>query len=478
MNLAERVLAADDGSFRDRSNAVYEDGDRILRGISAEALANWNALSAQPFFQSMLDRGTVVSTRLIDANTVKSGGQWAAYLEHERIPFVSYPYEWPFGMLKDAALLHLDLVEEALQSGWTLKDATAYNIQWIGARPVFIDIPSFIPYKAGDPWVGYRQFCMMFLYPLMLQAYKGVDFRPFLRADLEGIDPLTADRLLSGATRLRKGVPTHVYLHSRMQQRYAGIELDEAKALTEGSGKSVSQRKRVHHTEAMVLGTIQGLKRTVRKLCLPRTRTTWGSYDTDHSYGDASFEIKKAFVQRAASRVPRRLTWDLGCNTGTFSDICAAHSDYVVAVDGDPKAIERLYQKQKAQGGRDICPLVMNLANVSPGHGWNGRERKAFDKRTVPNLILCLALIHHVVISANIPLASFLAWLRGFGCEVVIELVTLDDDMSKLLLRNKENQYGELTQAGFETTVASMFDIVSSEPLKGGHRRLYHLEPR
>jgi len=286
-----------------------------------------------------------------------------------------------------------------------------------------------------------------------------------------------ASRLLSGSTRLRKGVLTHVYLHAKMQARYAGSELDEAKSLTENSGKQVSKSRKMHHSEAMVLGTIQGLKRLVNRLQPAQVRTTWGSYDTDHSYGDASFETKKSFVERAVSSARRHLVWDLGCNTGTFSEICARHSDYVLSVDGDAKAIERLYQAQKTKVGTNICPAIMNLANISPGQGWNGEERKAFDRRSRPNLVLCLALIHHIVISANIPLGAFLSWLRKLDSEVVLELVTLDDDMSKMLLRNRENQYGELTEAGFEAAISKMFRIVSSEPLKGGHRKLYHLVP-
>jgi 2-polyprenyl-3-methyl-5-hydroxy-6-metoxy-1,4-benzoquinol methylase len=474
------VFVADSGSFRDRDNRVYDDGNEIVRGISAEALENWKALDSKSFFRELLDEGKLVATQLLPEGTRAAMGadDWPGWLSHQRIPFVTYPYEWSFGMLKDAALLQLELVERAFLSGWTLKDATAYNIQWIGTRPVFIDIPSFTPYEPGEPWVGYRQFCMMFLYPLMLQAYRGIDFQPMLRADIEGIDPMVASRLLSGRTRLRSGVLSHVYLHAKMQSRYSHAELDEAKALTEESGGNVSERRKLRHSEAMVLGTIQGLRRIVGKLRPPQIRTTWGSYDSDHSYGDASFEIKKGFVDRVASSPPRRLVWDLGCNTGTFSEICANHSDYVLAVDGDPKAIERLYQSQKAQGGERICPLIMNLANISPGQGWRSEERKAFDSRTQPDLILCLALIHHIVISANIPLASFLGWLRTFDSEVVMELVTLEDDMSKLLLRNKENQYGELTEPGFEAEISSMFRVVSSEPLKGGHRKLYHLAPQ
>jgi hypothetical protein len=263
-----------------------------------------------------------------------------------------------------------------------------------------------------------------------------------------------------------------------MQGRYSTADLAEAKRLTEEAGNDLTARRKIHHSPAMVLGMIQGLRRLVLKLSVPRSTTTWGSYDTDHSYGEKSFQTKEAFVQRIASSKRRSLVWDLGCNTGTFSRILADNSNYVVAADGDASAVERLYEAEKARGGSNICPAVINLSNVSPGQGWHGAERKAFDARSQPELILCLALIHHIVITANIPLAEFVGWLRKFGAEVIIEFVSLDDDMAKMLLRNKKNQYSDLTEKDFEALVSTMFTTVSTETLKRGHRKLYHLVPR
>jgi hypothetical protein len=269
-------------------------------------------------------------------------------------------------MLKDAALLHLDILEAAIPEGWTLKDASAYNVQFIGARPVFIDIPSFTPYVPGDPWIGYRQFCMMFLYPLMLSAYRGIDYRPLLRSSLEGIDPATANQILTGYSRFKKGVLGHVYLHAKMQDRHKSKDLDEARHLTEEVDERPSERKTGRHSEAMVMGVLHGLRRTVERLSSPDDRTTWGNYETDHSYAEASLAAKSAFVQQVVDERHRRSAWDIGCNTGTFSQIAASNSDYVLAIDGDVKAIERLYQRQKAARAANILPLVMDIANVSP----------------------------------------------------------------------------------------------------------------
>ena len=188
---AGEVVQLEPGSYRDRNGVVFYRDSRVFRGLSAKALANWERLSTAAFFREQIALGSIVATsRTLPQLEAQFGGDWAAVLEHARIPFVSYPYEWTFGMLKDAALLHLDLLEAALGAGMILKDSSAYNIQWRGTQPVFIDIPSFEVLRQGEPWVGYRQFCELFLYPLMMQAYRGVDFRPWLRGSIDGIPHL------------------------------------------------------------------------------------------------------------------------------------------------------------------------------------------------------------------------------------------------------------------------------------------------
>ena len=320
MSEGTAALVADGGSFRDRANRVYRMDSEIVRGLDAEALANWKAVQEQPFFRKLMDDGRIVasSDRSVDQRLLPSDHKWAGYVQHERVPFLSYPYEWSFNMLKDAALLHLDILEEAIPSGWTLKDASAYNVQFFGARPAFIDVVSFTPYTAGDPWIGYRQFCMMFLYPLMLNAYRGIDYRPLLRSSLEGIDPDTANQMLSGATRFRKGVLGHVYLHAKMQARHKNRDLDEARRLTEDVDQRPSERKAGRHSEAMVMGVLQGLRRTIEKLRSPDDRTTWGNYETDHSYAEASFAAKTAFVQAGRRRKTQAASGTLVAIRGPF----------------------------------------------------------------------------------------------------------------------------------------------------------------
>lgn len=478
---ASLEVSPDAGSFRDRSNRVFRAGDRILRGVNEAAYENWNAVSAAPFFATLCAEGKLIGTTDASRDPAARAGalsEWPAALSHEIVPFVSYPYEWSFSMLKDAALLHLEILEKAIPQGWTLKDSSAYNIQFIGARPVFIDIPSFEPYRAGDPWGGYRQFCMMFLYPLMMKAYLGVDFGPLLRAYIDGVDPAIANKMLFRAARWKKGVFAHVYLHSKMQTRAAAAELDEAKRLTEDAGGSPEAKKQLRHSEAMVMGLIQGLRSIVAKMKSPDERTVWGDYDADHSYSDASLWRKKEFIERNAKRGEYRKVWDIGCNTGVFSRLCEPFAEQVISIDGDPKAIDRLYLREKAGGAGKILPMIIDLGNVSPNQGWRGAERKSLENRGRPDLTLCLALIHHIVIAANIPMREFIDWLGDLGGDLIIEFVSAEDAMAQMLLRNKANQYQDYTIGEFERLVSARYTIADSEELKGGHRKIYYLRRR
>jgi SAM-dependent methyltransferase len=455
------------GSYRDRNGGVfYRDGE-VFRGISAKALANWERLSATRFLDDFTSRGSIVRTERI-RDTVAGSGPWAAVLKHEPIPFVSYPYEWTFGMLKDAALLHLDLMQAALEEGFILKDSSAYNIQWQGARPVFIDIPSFEVLEEGQPWVGYRQFCELFLYPLMLQAYKGIDFRPWLRGSLDGISAGSLRPLLSMRDLLRPGVMMHVVAQNALQRRYSGQDRNVRSSLAQAG-----------FDKSLIVRNVQNLRKIIAAMKPAGGKTEWSDYASTHSYGEADFEAKRAFVRDAAGSRRWRRVWDIGCNTGTFSRIAAEHADYVVAMDGDWMAVERLYQTQKERPDKgSTLPLVVNLSDPSPGQGWRGMERKPLPDRGKPELTLCLAFIHHIVISANIPMADFIRWLANLGTALVIEFVGREDEMVQTLLRNKDDQYDDYRPEVFEALLAQHFEIRESRPLKGGKRSIHFTLPR
>jgi len=456
------------GSYRDRNGAVFYYNGEIFRGINAKALANWQRLSATRFFVAFTMRGSIVPTEMVsEPNWGGPGQPWTAVLKHEPIPFVSYPYEWTFGMLKDAALLHLELMLAALNEDFILRDSSPYNVQWDGARPVFIDIPSFEVLEPGQPWVGYRQFCELFLYPLMLRAYKGVDFRPWLRGSIDGISAASLQPLLSLRDLMRPGVAMHVVAHNALQRRYSGKERNVRSELAEAD-----------FDKRLIVRNVLNLRKIIYRMAPGSGKTAWSDYTETHSYGEADFAAKRAFVRSAASFRRWQRVWDLGCNTGTFSRIAAEHADYVVAMDGDWMAVEHLYQSQKGhRDGGSILPLVIDLSDPSPGQGWRGMERKSLPDRGRPDLTLCLALVHHIVIGENIPMADFMRWLADLGTALVIEFVGRDDEMVETLLRNKDDQYDDYRPEVFEALLSEHFRIRDSQTLKGGKRSIYFALP-
>lgn len=458
------------GSFRDRKAKVFYHKGGVYRVLSRAAMSNWNALSATRFFPRFSGAGKIVRTEIVnssDGPEVQPQGQWAGVLKHERIPFISYPYEWSFGMLKNAGLLQIELLLEALKEDLILKDSSAFNVQWRGSAPAFIDITSFEKLAPGEPWIGYRQFCQLFLYPLLLQAYKDVPFQLWLRGSLDGIESEDLVRLMSARDFLRPGVFTHVFLQARMQSRFGNSQRDVKRDLRKaGFSKQliVSNLKRIHKL-------IQGLK-------WEPVRSVWADYAVTNAYSEEERERKAAFVRKVVHSRFRELTWDLGCNTGVFSRIAAENARYVVALDADQLAVERLFQALKAERIKTILPLLNNLADPSPNLGWRGLERKSLANRGKPELVLCLALIHHLVIGANIPLGEFVEWLASLGADLVIEFITKKDALVQTLLRNKEDNYSDYDQEYFEECLSKAFDLVRHERINSGRRILYYAKSK
>ena len=464
---AAEVEHFEPGSFRDPAARVVRRDGQVFRYLTADALRDWEALSSTAFFKKFTNDGRLVATERSSASSTPVSSPWVAVLRHETIPVVSYPYEWCFGMLQDAALLQLDLLLAALNEGMTLKDSTPFNVQWVGAEPVFIDIGSFKVSEPGEPWAGYRQFCETFLYPLFLQSYKDVPFHPWLRGSLEGVEAQHINSLMSARDRLRPGVLAHVYLLSKLQSRYEGTERDVRKDLrAAGFGGE------------LVKSNVKRMRRLVERLAWKAARSTWSDYAECNTYDRDNREAKKQFVQRAAASRRRALVWDLGCNTGEYSRAAGEYTDRVVSVDADHLAIERLYRILKAEGNRTILPLVGDLTNPSPGLGWRNLERRTFADRSGPDLILALALVHHLAVARNVPLPDVIAWLASFRADLVVEFVAPADPMVQRLLRNRATLDLGYTQERFEGCLSDHFVVAHKQSLQSGMRTLYEASPR
>jgi hypothetical protein len=453
---------------------VFELDGEVVRGLTVAGLADWEAFVETELLARLMEAGDVIKTMsaesaALDAlRSVDPDGHWVAALRHERVPFVSYPYEWTFSMLKDAALLQLRLTREALSADLALKDATPYNVQWQGARPVFIDVGSFMRGRVGEPWLGYRQFCMLFLYPLLLEAYKGIPFQPWLRGSLDGIRPSEARALLRGTDMLRAGVLRHVALHARLERDHSDGTKDLRRELREAG-----------FDKRLVEANLKGLERLVSGLDPPDRSTEWSDYGARCSYSDDDSRKKEEFVRDVVLQRPRSLVWDIGCNDGRYSRIAAKGAAYTVALDSDRGVVDRLYRALKAEETRTILPLVGDVADPSPGLGWRGHERTRLLERGRPDLLLVLALVHHLVVGRTVPLRELIDWLAGIGSELVVEFPDPGDVMvRRLLARKHEGAHADYRRSTFEGMLRSRFDILRSVELPSGTRVLYWAAPR
>lgn len=451
------MLRADPGSFRDPASHVVFDGDRVLRLLDERGLAGWTALSETRFYARAVEEGRLIESAPVDYR----GDDAAGALEHPRIPLISYPYEWTFTMLKDAALLQLDLLAEALGEGITIKDATPYNIQFIDGRPVFIDIGSFETYTAGEPWIGYRQFTRQFLFPLMLRSEVGVPFQPWLRGNPEGPTAAEMRNLLGLRHRLRPSTLMHVSLQARMEERM--------------SGTSVRNELRTAGFNAeLILANVRKLRRLIEGLVWDGSHDGWIEYESCEHVG-RDREAKSRFLEGAlAHHRPGRVV-DYGANDGHFSEIAVASGATTIAVDGDEPVLDALYRK-----GTRAALVLSDLTNPSPSQGWAGTERPGLAERTRPELVVAYGLIHHLIYTASIPPAAVVGWLASHGCPVVVEFVSPDDEMVTKLTTNKmeEELHTGRTRGEFESMLARHFETLATEELGGGTRVLYDLEPK
>ncbi len=454
------------GSFRDPESRVFYTGSEVYRALSHEGLEDFEALAAS----GLLDDPRIVGTELAESvpATDLLTGEVAAVLRHERIPFVSYPYEWTFSMLKAAALLQLDLLLAALDHDLILKDATPYNVQFMGARPVFIDVGAFERLREDELWVAQRQFCMLYLYPLLLQAAKSVSFQSRLRGSIDGIPPAEMRALMSFRDRFRRGLTTNVFLRARLEQRDAG-----------GQAGIKSELGRPGLGKQLVLANVRKMRKLVARLDWDPPEGVWLTYGENNTYTDEDARRKDGFVRAIAASRSWPQVWDIGCNNGRHSRIAAEGARHVIAIDGDQGPVELLYRELRDAGDEKILPLTMNIADPSPGLGWRGLERKPLLERGRPDLVLALALVHHVAIGANVPVREIVDWLAALGGALLIEFPTREDPMvQKLLSRKRAGLHPDYERECFERCLHEAFDVRRSERLRSGTRILYFATPR
>jgi hypothetical protein len=453
----------DPGSFKDNEGRVFASGGRLFRSLSPDAAARMRRLYAQEQIPSLIKAGLIVPSWLdpVDLPELPDGVSPDAVMEHTRVGAFTYAYEWPFDMLRDAALLTLDLLERCLAMELILKDATPYNIAYFEGRLVFVDILSIDDYKDGQPWDAYGQFCREFLFPLMLTAYKGVDFQTWLRGAFNGIPASDIWRLFGVRDVFRKGVVKHAYLQSLFEKSFGG-----------GDDNVRGKFSRSVFSKDMILANVRSLRRLVEGLPYEHGKTEWINYESDHSYGDGEQQAKLDFVKDAMTTLGPDQVVDIGCNTGQYARAAAASASLVIAADIDPACINTLYRRLSHDGVRNITPVVANLLNPSPAQGWNLAERKSLLPRLKSDGFLALALVHHICITGNVPVADFVALLAEIGRCGVVEWVDKSDAMVRRMLRNRIDVFDDYTWDEFRTALERHFAIERVQESHDGARKL------
>ncbi|MDH3216122.1 MAG: SAM-dependent methyltransferase [Candidatus Krumholzibacteria bacterium] len=449
-------------SFRDPSGYLFTHQGKIYRQINNVYRKDYDHLIESGLYDTLVQKKLLVphsaaTNQLAPSHAYK-------VIEPERIPFVSYPYEWCFGQLKDAALLTLEIQEIALQHGMILKDSSAYNVQFLRGRPVVIDTLSFARYREGEPWVAYRQFCQHFLGPLAIMSYRDVRLSQLFRVHIDGIPLSLASALLPQRSRLNIGLLTHLHIHARAQNRYAG------KSVQRHGSRKMSRRS--------LRGLIDNLAGTVGKLRWRLPKSEWGDYYHDTNYAATAMRHKQQIVSTYLDAIRPQMVWDLGANTGVFSRIAASKGALTMSFDIDPVAVEQNYNRCKREGDAGVLPLVIDLTNPSPALGWGNQERMSLPQRGPVDTVLALALLHHLAISNNVPLGLIARFLGSICRSLIVEFVPKTDSQVQRLLATREDIFTEYDRGHFEAAFAECFIVEDSVPIEESDRIVYRMTKR
>lgn len=442
-------------SFRDPSGHVFVHGGTLYRQINSSYQTQFEHLIDSGLYEALTKKQWLVPHSVADVDLTTEDAYQV--IRPEQIPFVSYPYEWCFSQLQDAALLTLEIQKLALQHGMSLKDASAYNVQFIGSRPVFIDTLSFERHEAGSPWVAYRQFCQHFLAPLALAAHRDARLTQLLRTYIDGIPLDLASELLPKRTRFKAGLLTHVHLHARAQRRYAA-----KKAQSRGKMGRIS-----------LLGLIDSLEGAVRQLRWRARASEWGNYYEDTNYSPQAMRHKADAVAEYLDRYPPQMVWDLGANTGQFSRIVADRGATSIAFDIDPVAVEKHYQDRRDKEDATTLPLWLDLTNPSPAIGWENEERSSLLDRGPADTVLALALVHHLAITHNLPLGRIARFLARACRTLIIEFVPKEDGQVQRMLATRDDIFTTYDRTSFETAFSRYFHIGNGTAIEDSNRWLY-----
>ncbi|MBI4647867.1 MAG: SAM-dependent methyltransferase [Bacteroidia bacterium] len=443
-------------SFRDSSGFVFIDNGEIYRTIADCYREHYEHLISSGLYENLCTRGLLISHQEVNTKLLQDKNIYKI-LKPQTIQFISYPYEWCFSQLKDAALCTLEIQKTAIGHGMTLKDASSFNIQFHEGRAMLIDSLSFEKYNEGSPWSAYLQFCEHFLAPLALMHYVDQRLQSMLVSHIHGIPLEMVSQMFPFRSRLHPGIYLHILLHSRFKTKYA------QKKITQYKNRTISKKQ--------LLGLIYSIESTVKSLKLKHSETIWTAYNEDNEpvYSESKKQIIKYFISLSKPSV----LLDLGANNGEYSFSVSDSLTSIIAIDNDHQCIERFYNRIKAENKINMLPLVIDISNPSPSLGWRNKERESFIARIKPDMILCLALLHHLVISNHLQFEMLAEFFSTIAKWLIIEWIPEDDNRLKILTQNRTDDISYYCLQNFEHCFSLYFSLEKQCRIKNSVRILY-----
>lgn len=440
-------------SFRDPNAQVYLLDDEIYRQINESGFSDYQYLMSSGLYGKLQSKNYLISHQEV-ALGFALNKQARVVLKPEQISFISYCYEWSFTQFKDAALLTLEIAKLAVKYGMILKDASTHNIQFHHGKPIFIDTSSFSCYQEGEPWLAYNQFCRHFLAPLLLMTQVDIRMSRLSQHHIDGIPLDLASKLLPFKNRFSFSIFAHIYAHAKMQKKYSDVV-----------NRKYSSNRKI--SKINLLGLLDNLSSLIKKLTWLPIKTEWGDYYNQTNYSDEATKHKAELVKSFFIQSKAHAVWDLGGNNGYYSRVVVdAGATRVICFDIDPMAVETNYQKVKKDKCQSLLPLLQDLTNPSSSLGWQQTERDGLLERGGKvDLIMALALIHHLAISNNVPLARIADYFSRLGNYLIIEFVPKEDSQVQRLLASRADIFPDYHLEHFKKTFTNYYTILEEKPI-------------
>jgi hypothetical protein len=440
------MIRREDSSFRDPAAFVFSVDGIVYRQLQPVYQPAYDHLMFSGLYTALAESGMLIPHE--ESNMLPDGAY--KVIKPRQIPFINYPYEWSFEQLKAAALLTLKIQQKAMLFGMTLKDATGFNICFEGSQPIFIDTASFDLYDASKPWSAYRQFCQHFLAPLLLARYRGASLLSLLALYPDGIPLELAAKLLPA----KSNFSLLSLLHIHLQQKVSA------------TGKNANQQS--SFSQAKLSRIIEHLQSGITALSIRKEISHWSRYYHETILSDAYLSGKRKLVQDMTASLPVETVLDLGANTGEFSMEFVGQGKKVIAAESDRICVDHIFSKHKK-----VTAVCVDLMHPSPSIGWMNKERSRFSERATSDLVLALALMHHLCIGKNLPLSLLAKGLIELGPWLLIEFVPKSDPKVQLLLQTRQDIFDEYTEDHFKSSLSLYYTLLQEAAVPGSDRKLF-----